>query len=278
MQEILQKHSETLEKIGKATLNIREQHTEYCFPDSIYEGYTTFDEEKSFDPELLTSSVYRASFHSRTSHHTPSHANDAMAAGASSQSVANAKNQIKDILSDQPLEDWEMPLEDSNILGGVGFNELLIVLDDADDRNKPPMVTHSTQLMELKDFSWDSPLEPTSADTLEEKAKAALKESEEQSEAGAVHPTEPDSKIPVIESLLAQESKVIPVMPEGPRRDSGLTQVNDVLGTTSESYCLSNTPELIQLTDEISLASPTPGGLISATVLDGGPSVRMITL
>ncbi|KAH8585766.1 hypothetical protein B0O99DRAFT_696149 [Bisporella sp. PMI_857] len=257
--ELLRKASETLEQIASATLNIREQHKEYSFPESVYEGYTTFEEDKHFDQELLNTSAYRAAFQiARKNSLIDGSASFVI---GSSQSARTRKQPSKDFLSDQPLEERNSTLENIELLDTEGIGDLIKLTDDTDDWNRRHLVSPSALLMDREGLSWDSLPGGTVPHLLDEEfTKTIANKVEKPTELlrelnqsiNKEDPIKPLSQPPLVtthNSITVQESKDI-LAKHGDRRDSGQEESNQVPSASPELYHHSDTSTLIHLTDE----------------------------
>ncbi|KAF2430875.1 hypothetical protein EJ08DRAFT_660546 [Tothia fuscella] len=160
--EILQRASKTLDKIAAATTDIRKQHKEYSFPESVYEGYTTFEEDKQFDIELLSTPAYRAALQNMR-HNSLLSDDTLVTAGASSHS---GKRPNKDFLSDQPLEEQRVSSQHADLLSSEEPEDLISFGETGNDQPGKPITSPSAEL--LQGLLWRCPSEPTASHLLDE--------------------------------------------------------------------------------------------------------------
>ena len=165
--ETLRRAEAVLERIASSTENIREQHKEIAFPESVYEGYTTYEEDKPFDKELLDSTAYRAAFNTARK--------NSLLNGDASVITASSRAK-KDFLSDMPMDEDNRTLKgSSDLLDSDAVGDLISFGDDHPGWRHESATSPNAQLM--AGLTWESSPHILDGDNTELKAKVLKQES-----------------------------------------------------------------------------------------------------
>jgi hypothetical protein len=254
--ETLQRANATLERIANATVNIRQQYKEIAFPESVYEGYTTYEEDKPFDKELLDSSAYRAAFNKARK--------TSLMNGDASVMTMSTRTR-KDFLSDQPVDEERVTLRGSNDLLGSDVVGDLISFDNDPNWSDHSGASPNAQLME--GLTWESHI--LDGDNASLKAPVIIQPVSETIRNGSVG--EEVQIDDLLDDMLQDAAKqgVHPDRDRGPRRDSAHPTSNCSSARASQRTARSSMPTIVQPNDASSvrtritvLRTPDEEGLI----------------
>lgn len=228
-------------KIESKTLDIRKDHKEYCFPESIYEGFTPFEDDKGFDKEVFDTPTYRAAF-------MMARKNSVFSGDSSITAVVPHHGRLQrqptmDYRSDQSPEQRSSDVRDAGLLGGDEIGDLINLVDDSISWTETP----SGQFKDLECLCWETPMQPTVSHLLFEDTLQATR-----TKAGtpreAVDGNETGSSRPLnlaLNSLTAQDYRDV-IAEHGSNRDSGYTSTsqssNAKVGSSGQSIDALPTP------------------------------------
>lgn len=222
----------------------------------MYEGYTTYEEDKPFDKELLNSSAYRAAFNKARK-------TSLLDGDASMMTMSTGAR--KDFLSDQPVDEERVTLRGSNDLLGSDVIEDLISFDNNPNWKDHSATSPNAQLME--GLTWESHI--LDGDNASLKAPVIAQPVEDTMRNGSVG--EEVQIDDLLDDMLQDAAKrgVHPDNDRGPRRDSAHPTSNRSSAKGPQRTARSSMPTVNQKNDASSvrtritiLQTPDEEGLI----------------
>lgn len=231
----------------------------------MYEGYTTYEEDKPFDKELLDSTAYRSAFNTARK--------NSLLNGDASVITASSKNR-KDYLSDMPMDEDSRTLKGSNeLLDSDAVGDLISFGDDP-SWNDDSATSPNAQLM--AGLTWESqPLTPHILDGENAELHAKVMRRPQHGVRMSIS-GEPEVQIDDLLDDMLKEAAANGVQPDKePRRDSGHPMSHQGSSASSRKTH-SSIPTIVHPTDTSSVrtrvtvvhSTPDEEGMIPCALED----------